>query len=184
MFRLGLLAFLAMVVGHAGAVAGADRSDESARNEVKVPNRAIAVLYPTEGNKVRGIVVFDEMKDHVQIRGRIKGLIPGEHGFHVHEYGDLSAPDGTSAGGHFAPAGNEHGSPDADEHHYGDLGNIVANDQGVAEFTKNAGWMKLHFIIGRAMVVHEKADDFKPPTGHAGSRVAVGVIGIAQPKTQ
>ena len=150
---------------------------------VDVPQRAIAVLQPTRGSDVHGIVYFETEGDSVKITGEITGLTPGKHGFHIHEYGDLSAPDGISAGSHFAPFGHKHGSPDTAEHHYGDLGNVVAGQLGVAKVDMKADWMKLHFILGRGLVVHDGADDFSQPTGNAGGRAAVGVIGVAKPKS-
>ena len=39
-----------------------------------------------------------------------------------------------------------------------------------------------HSILGRGVVVHEKADDLKSqPAGNAGGRLAVGVVGVAKP---
>ena len=67
------------------------------------PLKAIAVLYPTAGNKVSGTVTFTEDADGVKVHAEITGLTPSNHGFHVHEFGDCSAPDATSAGAHFNP---------------------------------------------------------------------------------
>jgi len=147
---------------------------------VPVPKRAVAVLRPTRGNKARGVVVLSQTKQGVRLRGRIRGLKPGKHGFHIHEYGDLRSPDGKSAGGHFAPQGHKHGSPNDPKHHAGDLGNITANSTGTAKVDVLAKGLKLHFVIGRSIVVHGGADDLKSqPSGNAGPRVAVGVIGFA-----
>jgi Cu-Zn family superoxide dismutase len=144
---------------------------------------AQAELEPTEGNDARGMVKFSRAAGAVVIDGRVMGLTPGPHGLHIHEKGDCSAPDGTSAGGHFAPDGDPHGSPDSppSQHHVGDLGNIVANEQGFAlvdvvdaEMTLDDGPKS---VLGRAVIVHSGADDFTTqPTGAAGSRVACGVI--------
>jgi Cu-Zn family superoxide dismutase len=147
------------------------------------PKEAVAVVMPTKGNKVSGVVILTQQGDNIRVRGRVRGLKPGEHGFHIHEYGDVRAPDGTSAGGHYAPHGHKHGGPNSPEHHAGDLGNVTANDNGVAEVDKQIKGMKLHFVIGRSIVVHGGADDLKSqPSGNAGPRVAVGVIGIANPE--
>jgi Cu-Zn family superoxide dismutase len=104
----------------------------------------------------------------------------------VHQFGDCSAPDATSAGGHFNPSDHPHGAPDADERHAGDMGNIEANDQGVATLDYVDKVMKLDgpgSIIGHAVIVHEKADDLKSqPTGDAGGRIACGVVGVANPE--
>ena len=144
---------------------------------------ARAELEPTEGNEARGIVTFSKAAGAVVLDGELLGLTPGLHGLHIHEKGDCSAPDGTSAGGHFAPDGDPHGSPDSPpaQHHVGDLGNIEANDQGFAlvnvvdaEMTLDDGPKS---VIGRAVIVHSGEDDLKTqPTGAAGSRVACGVI--------
>lgn len=145
---------------------------------------AIAVLEPTQGHEARGIVTFTKVDDGVRVQAHIEGLTPGKHGFHIHEYGDRSAPDGTSAGGHFDPEGHAHGGPDADERHVGDLGNLEADANGHAHYDRVDAKLALkgdHSIIGRGIVVHVGEDDLESqPTGDAGGRVAVGVIGIAQ----
>jgi len=146
-----------------------------------LPTKAIAVLLPTEGSKVSGILTLTAEKDGVHISGKVGGLTPGKHGFHIHEFGDVSSPDGASAGGHYNPEGTMHGGPESEERHAGDFGNIEANEEGVATIDIDGKGLKLHFVIGRSFVVHAKADDLKSqPSGDAGGRVAVGVIGIAK----
>jgi Cu-Zn family superoxide dismutase len=145
---------------------------------------AIAVLYPTIGNKVTGTVRFNRTTGGVRVSGQIEGLEPGEHGFHIHEFGDCSAPDAESAGGHFNPEGMRHGARNAEQRHIGDLGNVTADGEGRAVFDfmdKQLGGGSLSAIIGRAVVVHADLDDFKTqPSGKAGARVACGVIAIAK----
>jgi len=146
--------------------------------------RAIAVLSPTEGSNVGGIVTFTKVEDGVKVVAHIEGLKPGKHGFHVHEYGDCSSPDGNSAGGHFNPQGMPHGAPGDSASHAGDIGNIVADSSGVAHLEWTDPHMTLdgpESIIGRGVIVHANEDDLKTqPTGNAGPRVACGVIGIAK----
>lgn len=143
---------------------------------------AVAELEPTEGNEVRGTVTFTEEGDGVRVVATLTGLEAGPHGFHVHEFGDCSAPDASSAGGHFAPLGNPHGAPDAAEgqRHVGDLGNIEADDTGSASYDRVDNVITLdgeRSIIGKAVVVHSQEDDFETqPTGDAGDRLACGVI--------
>jgi len=138
---------------------------------------------PTQGNQATGSLTLTQQKGYVQIKGKIQGLTPGAHGFHIHMFGDLRAPDGMSAGGHFDPHGHKHGGPDSQERHAGDLGNVQANDQGVADVNVKAPKLELHFVVGRSFVVHANEDDLKSqPAGNAGPRVAVGVIGIAESK--
>lgn len=144
--------------------------------------KAICVLYPTEGNEVHGTVTFEQSDSGVVVNVKIEGLTPGKHGFHIHEFGDCSASDGTSAGGHFNPTGMEHGSPMGEMRHVGDLGNLEANAEGKAEYMHVDSHLKLNganSIIGRSIIVHADEDDLKTqPTGNAGARVACGSIGV------
>jgi Cu-Zn family superoxide dismutase len=149
------------------------------------PTKAIAVLHPTKGNNVEGTVTFTRSGNEMKIVADVTGLTPGKHGFHIHEYGDCSSPEGKSAGGHFNPTNNPHASHDAAQRHEGDLGNLEADASGKAhlELTDNMMTMSGEkSIIGRGVIVHEKEDDLKSqPVGNAGGRLACGVIGIAKP---
>lgn len=145
---------------------------------------AVSVLHPTEGNKVHGTVWFKQTDEGVQVTAKVEGLTPGKHGFHIHQFGDATAPDGTSAGGHFNPMKADHAGPMTEMRHAGDLGNLVADDEGVATYEWTDPDLKFHgptSFIGRGVVVHAGEDDLKSqPTGAAGARVAVGVIGVAE----
>jgi Cu-Zn family superoxide dismutase len=149
------------------------------------PTKAIAVLHPTSGSNVTGTITFTASGNEVKVVADVTGLTPGKHGFHVHEFGDCSSPDGNSAGGHFNPTHKQHGAPDAADRHDGDLGNVVADSSGKAHLEWTDKVMKLSgpdTIIGRSMIVHEKEDDLKTqPTGNSGGRLACGVIGVAKP---
>ncbi len=148
--------------------------------EPDTQTKAVAVLQPTSGSKVTGTVTFTQTTAGVRVTADISGLTPGPHGFHIHEKGDCSAPDGASAGGHFNPEKHQHGGPDATERHAGDLGNLSADESGKAHLERTDSVMKMsgeNTIVGRAVIVHEKADDLKTqPTGDAGGRLACGVI--------
>lgn len=142
---------------------------------------ALATLSPTQGNDVRGVVMFHQMPDHVMVHARISGLKPGgEHGFHVHEGGTCASTDGMSAGGHFNPDGKPHG-PQATAHHAGDMPSLKADAQGVADQkfmlmgpTVKAGAAS---VVGRTVIVHLQPDDYATqPTGNSGARIACGVI--------
>lgn len=147
-------------------------------------NRAVCVIVPTEGNDVKGLVTFEQTDSGMHVVAELTGLTEGKHGFHIHEYGDISAPDGTSAGGHFNPDNQLHGGPGDAMRHVGDLGNITAMADGTARLEITDPMLTFsgtHSIIGRGIVVHAGEDDLTTqPTGNAGARVAVGVIGIAQ----
>jgi Cu-Zn family superoxide dismutase len=145
-------------------------------------NNAICVLHPTEGNDVTGTVTFEQTEGGVKVVAQVEGLTPGKHGFHIHTYGDCSAPDATSAGGHFNPEDEPHGAPSDMQRHVGDLGNIEANEEGIANMEMIDPKLTLsgkNSIVGRAIIVHQGEDDLESqPTGNAGPRVACGVIGI------
>jgi len=142
---------------------------------------ATATLAPTKGNQAAGTVNFVQRGRTVYVDARITGLSPGPHGFHVHEKGDCRAPDGSSAGGHFNPAGTPHAGPDSAQRHAGDLGNLVADANGVAVYRVQVSGISLgtaaDSIIGRAVIVHATADDLRTqPSGNSGARVACGLI--------
>lgn len=150
--------------------------------------KATATVASASGSNVAGEVTFTSSGDTVTIEAKFTGLTPGEHGFHVHETGDCSAPDATSAGGHFNPTDVPHGAPGSEPHHVGDLGNITANDEGVAEMKTEVPTSHLSLdssaannIVGKAVVVHGNADDLKSqPAGDAGPRVGCGVIAMQE----
>ncbi|CAI5961780.1 unnamed protein product [Closterium sp. NIES-65] len=148
---------------------------------------AVAVLTGSSG--VSGTVTFSqEGSGPTEVSATVAGLTPGLHGFHVHKLGDLS--NGCmSTGPHFNPAGKTHGAPGDSERHAGDLGNLVANESGVATVSLTDLQIPLsgpNSVLGRAVVVHADADDLgkggvelSKATGNAGGRVACGVIGLS-----
>ena len=147
--------------------------------------KTVAVLHPTAGNKAQGTVTFTQEEGGVRVTANISGVPAGEHGFHIHEFGDCSAADGTSAGGHFNPDNMAHGAQNAETRHVGDLGNVTADANG--NITLNLLDTRLSLngpntIVGRGLILHANPDDFKTqPTGNAGGRIACGVIGVAKP---
>jgi len=148
-------------------------------------SKAISVLHPTAGNKVSGTVTFTPVADGVQVLAELTGLTPGKHGFHVHEFGDCSAADASSAGAHFNPTNQPHAGPDAAARHEGDMGNVEADASGNAKLDYVDHQISLandaKSAIGRSVVVHAKPDDLKTqPSGDSGARIACGVIGWAK----
>lgn len=147
--------------------------------------QAVAVLHPTKGNNVKGVVYFEKVANGIKITANVKGLSIGKHGFHIHTYGDCRADEATSAGGHFNPFDKKHGAPTDKERHVGDLGNIIAPKEGTATYDRldeTISFSGEDNIIGRAVIIHSGEDDLtSQPTGDAGSRVTCGVIGIANP---
>lgn len=144
--------------------------------------RAVAQLQSTTGNSAAGTVSFTQSGDKVLVSGEIRGLKPNaEHGFHVHEKGDCSSGDGMSAGGHFNPGGQPHGSHSDMAHHAGDIPSLKADASGVAKFSFESKTIAVgsgvNDIVGKGLIVHRDPDDYKTqPTGNAGPRLACAVI--------
>ncbi|KAF3335717.1 superoxide dismutase [Carex littledalei] len=148
--------------------------------------KAVAVLKGT--SQAEGVVTLTQDDDGpTTVSVRVTGLTPGLHGFHLHEYGDTT--NGCiSTGPHFNPNNLTHGAPEDEVRHAGDLGNIVANSEGVAEATIVDSQIPLsgpNSVVGRALVVHELEDDLGKgghelslSTGNAGGRLACGVVGL------
>jgi Cu-Zn family superoxide dismutase len=145
---------------------------------------ANAALKPTQGHQVAGALSLAAERSGVRIGGSIQGLQPNsEQGFHIHEKGDCSAPDASSAGAHFNPTAQPHGNPKGTgPKHLGDMVNLRADAQGVAKVNVFIAGASLHTnqptdLLGKAIVVHAKPDDYKSqPAGDSGDRVACGVI--------
>jgi len=146
------------------------------------PGSAVAELKPTRGHTATGQVTFLQIAERVRVQAFVTGLAPGsEHGVHVHEVGDCSAFDASSAKGHFNPYGKAHAHYTAPERHAGDLPPLKADGRGRAEFEAELDIISLTggpgLIVGRAVVVHANADDFRTqPAGNSGARIACGVI--------
>lgn len=145
---------------------------------------AFAIVTPTQGNSVTGKVTFTQEGDELYIVADFEGLKPGEHGFHIHEKGDCSAHDASSAGGHFNPSNKPHGGPNDEERHAGDLGNVVADEEGKAHYEFTDSVLSLNgpdSIVDKSVVVHADPDDLKSqPTGNSGARIGCGVIKAAE----
>ena len=143
---------------------------------------ATADIRPTAGSQTAGTVRFEQRGSKVLVSAEVRGLKPGvEHGFHIHEKGDCSAPDAMSAGGHFNPAGKPHGHHGQNDRHAGDLPSLVASASGTASLRFETDIITVTpgaaSVIDRGIVVHRDPDDYKTqPTGNSGPRLACGVI--------
>ncbi len=143
---------------------------------------AEAQLQAAPGGKAWGRVTFHETGGLTFIRADVNGLAPNQQfGFHVHEKGDCSSADFTSAGGHFNPEAKPHGDHKTGTSHAGDMPNLSSNGEGVATLSYNSNVLKVApgpmSVVGRAVVVHAMPDDYKSqPAGNAGARIACGVI--------
>jgi Cu-Zn family superoxide dismutase len=165
---IGGVAMTMMLIAPAAALAGGAK--------------ATAMLESRSGSSVTGKVTFTQKGGKVVMKVVAKGLTPGTHAIHLHDKGDCSAPDAASAGGHWNPTSEDHGKWGHAPFHHGDIGNLVADAKGKAEMTVESelwtlGDGKPSDVVGHAVVIHAKEDDFTTqPTGNAGGRVACGVI--------
>jgi superoxide dismutase, Cu-Zn family len=198
-FNIGLL-FAAFIAGGCGSsppppaesVAAAGTSSASTpvtaptpTEEAKPADAAPAPIHVAiesrSGSKPTGTATFTQVPDGVKVNIQVSGAAPGKIATHVHETGDCTAPDGKSAGAHFNPEKHNHGLPDANEHHLGDLGNIdiKADGTGSLETVVKGANLKAgdpSSYVGRSIIVHEKKDDGGQPAGNAGGRFGCGVI--------
>lgn len=144
---------------------------------------ASARLDARSGSVARGQAWFAEVNDGIQVAIFVSGVNPGAHGIHIHEKGDCSASDASSAGAHLNPSSHEHGPPQPKLFHAGDLGNIIIDDKGFGvlnlsipaeNLDPNFSWTT---IIGKSIVLHDKPDDMhSQPSGNSGARISCGLI--------
>lgn len=190
--RIALAAFCStsLITALAGCAGAPPRADAAPARSVppasaSAAREAVANLASASGSLVSGRLVLVPRGMGVHLTGEIGGLQPGSsHGFHIHEKGDCSAADASSAGGHFNPAAQPHGRAGHGAHHAGDADNLVADGHGVARVDMHLDGVTLGDggpadIAGRAVVVHAEPDDYRSqPAGNAGARVACGVIRV------
>jgi Cu-Zn family superoxide dismutase len=167
------LAFLA-------ACAGSKPSSTAATTPHAGPT-AVATIEARSGSSLTGTATFVQNGDTVHVSIDVSNAPQGIHAVHLHEKGDCSAPDATSAGGHFNPMHMEHGSPDAAAHHAGDFGNMSVGEDGHGHLELDTAMLTVlpgdRSVAGRAVVVHAKEDDMHTqPTGNAGGRIGCGVV--------
>lgn len=174
------LVLIAVCLASAAAIA----ADTGSKPQTAASKAMSVQLKPTQGNAVTGTLKLATDKSGVRISGLVEGFEPNsEHGFHVHEKGDCSAPDASSAGPHFNPTSQPHGDPTAGHaRHVGDMMNLKADAKGAAKVDILVDGATLHTgqpsdLMGRAIVVHAQPDDYATqPSGNSGGRIACGVI--------
>lgn len=136
------------------------------------------VINSKSGTQTQGTAQFTQKGKTVTMDLSAYKLTPGIHAIHIHEKGDCSATDGSSAGGHWNPTSEKHGKWEHGEFHMGDIGNLVADKDGTARLVfKTDNWClgcgdDTKNIIGKSIIIHADKDDFhSQPTGNAGGRV-------------
>lgn len=151
-------------------------------------HEAVAIVTPVGGSSVRGIVLFSDVEGGVRVVAEIEGLdADALHAFHIHALGDARASDAMSAGDHYDPLGTAHHDREnaPRPHHAGDLGNLQTDGLGRARYDRVIGGISVAQreapIVGRSVIIHAKVDQFTQPTGGAGARIGIGIIGIAGP---
>lgn len=158
-------------------------SDDTVMQPPQTPQRATAELRDAD-DQVVGTVSFEESEAGVRVTLAGTGLPQGTHAFHIHETGECTAPDFTSAGGHFNPTGAQHGLDNPQGPHAGDMPNVDVGADGTVQFSVDNDRIALgdgqNSILdadGSAVVIHASADDnVSDPAGNAGDRIACGVV--------
>lgn len=145
--------------------------------------KAVAEIRSKSGSAVKGKVTFEEFDGTVTMRAEIWGGTPGDHAIHIHAEGDCSAEDGSSAGGHWNPTGENHGRWNEAPFHRGDIGNIQVGKDGNGRISRTTDlWCvgcgdETKDVLGKAVIIHEGPDDFSSqPAGAAGPRIGCGEI--------
>ena len=143
---------------------------------------ATAEINSASGSSLTGTAIFTKDGENITLSVAIRNASPGLHAVHIHENGDCSAPDATSAGGHWNPTDVAHGQWGVGEFHLGDIGNITVGEDGTGSIELTTDLWEIGTgsdidVIGKGIIVHADADDFvSQPSGNAGARIGCGVI--------
>ena len=194
MITLSVGIFL-LLLGHGVMVFAEEEAMDMKENPTMVaddtatpsPKQAVAVITGTQPDStIKGIVTFTETEDGLQVTAEVYGVpVAGKHGFHIHEKGSCEDA-GNAAGGHYNPHGVSHGFLPKDgmeAAHFGDMGNIEIDSEGSGTLSLDLAGLTLtgeNNVLGHAVILHEKEDDFGQPTGNAGSRIGCGIITVAE----
>jgi Cu-Zn family superoxide dismutase len=179
---IALMLSLASFVGGCGSQEPAPEETSEAPVEAGEISRMDVLLASKSGSELTGIVILIQDNYGVSLQLNIEGTPPGEHAVHIHEIGDCSADDGSSAGGHWNPTVEDHGKWGEPPHHLGDIGNIMVGEDGTGNLSLTTDRWTLgggadNDIYGKAIIVHADPDDFSSqPTGAAGGRIGCAVI--------
>ena len=145
--------------------------------------KAEANIEAKSGSQVSGKVTFEERDGEVTMKARIRGASPGNHAIHIHVEGDCSAENGSTAGGHWNPTGEDHGKWNSESFHRGDIGNLEVGKDGEGRISRTTDlWCigcgdESRDVLGKAIIIHAGIDDFSTqPSGAAGARIGCGAI--------
>ena len=185
--KKSLIIQLLLLTGISFALISCDRVQQPA-GVLSAPaaKQAVATIGSASDSDVTGMATFTQNGDQITLTIEIQGASPGIHAVHIHESGDCSAPDGTSAGGHWNPTGVAHGKWGVGEFHLGDIGNITVGEDGTGSIELTTDLWEIGTgsdvdVVGKGIVVHAGADDFvSQPSGAAGARVGCGAIVLSE----
>ena len=187
LISIGVKPIFLLLIGISVLLVGCERAHEQAGVLPIAPaNQANAMIGSSNDSGVTGTAVFTQNGDQITFTVEIQGASPGLHAVHIHEYGDCSAPDGTSAGGHWNPTDVAHGKWGEGEFHLGDIGNITVGEDGTGRFTLTTDLWEIGTgsdvdVVGQSIIIHADADDFiSQPSGAAGARIGCGVIVLSE----
>ena len=187
LISIGVMPTFFLLVSISILLMGCERARQQAGVLPIAPaKQANAMIGSSNDSGVTGMAVFTQNGDQITLTAEIQGASPGLHAIHIHAYGDCSAPDGTSAGGHWNPTGVAHGKWGEGEFHLGDIGNITVGEDGTGRITLTTDLWEIGTgsdvdVVGKGIIVHAGADDFiSQPSGAAGARIGCGVIVLAE----
>ena len=185
--KKSLMIQLLLLIGIFLSLIGCDRTRQQAGIlSVTSAKQAVATIDSRSDSSVTGMAIFTQNGDQVTFTVEIQNATPGLHAVHIHEYGDCSAPDGKSAGGHWNPTDVGHGKWGVGEYHLGDIGNITVGEDGTGSYELTTDLWEIGTgsdidVVGKGIIVHADADDFiSQPSGNAGARIGCGVIVLAE----
>ena len=187
LMSIGIKSVFFLLISVSILLMGCERVQQQAGVLPTAPaEQAHAVIGSLNDSGVTGMAVFTQNGDQITLTAEIQGASPGLHAIHIHANGDCSAPDGTSAGGHWNPTDVAHGKWGEGEFHLGDIGNITVGEDGTGRITLTTDLWEIGTgsdidVVGRSIIVHADADDFvSQPSGNAGARIGCGVIVLAE----
>ena len=187
LISIGVKPVFLLLIGISILVVGCERAhQQTGMLPIADGKQAHAMIGSLGDSGVTGMVVFTQNGDQITLTADIQGASPGLHGFHIHEFGDCSAPDGKSAGGHWNPTDVAHGKWGEGEFHLGDIGNITVGEDGTGRITLTTDLWEIGTgsdidVVGKSIIVHAGADDFtSQPSGAAGARIGCGVIVLSE----
>jgi superoxide dismutase, Cu-Zn family len=167
------------------AANGQTAETESAVNGSGAAEGSATAALRTAAGEARGQATVTQAGDGISVRVEAMDMAPGTYAAHIHTTGRCDPPGFESAGGHWNPTSQQHGRDNPQGPHKGDLPNltVAADGRGVVEFTipgasVTGGSAAMLDTDGAAMMIHEKADDYRTdPSGDAGARIACGTFG-------